>query len=153
MIQPSRDRDRRRLVVDACVVLKWQRDDEDDVDRALALRDDFLIAGVVTLEAPTLLVYELVNGIRSAARRARLAPEVESEALANLLACGIRLHAPDGERVLSLARRFAISAYDAAYVAVAEALGSELWTADGPLHRAVQGEWPHVRWIGDYAAA
>ena len=95
--------------MDASVVLKWQFDDKQDVDHALALRDDCLIAERLELDAPVLLAYELTNAIRSAAVRARLAPEVAEEALGNLLACGIALHAPVPERILALALRFDIS--------------------------------------------
>ncbi len=139
-------------MVDASVVLKWQLDDEHDVDNALALRDDFLIAEQLELDAPVLLAYELTNAIRSAAVRARLAPEVTEEALGNLLACGIGLHAPVPERILALALRFNISGYDAAYVAVAEDLGAELWTADKPLYEATRGDLRWVKWLGNYPA-
>lgn len=141
---------RRRAVVDASVMLKWQFDDEDGVDRALALRDDYLIAGDVTLHAPVLLVYEITNAVHAATRRARLSDEVADAALDNLLACAVALHPPDGARMLALARQFGISAYDAAYVAVAEHLHADLWTADRPLHRAVSGELGWVRQIEDY---
>jgi predicted nucleic acid-binding protein len=141
-----------RLVVDACVVLKWQLDDEDDLTQALALRDDYLIAEEVDLSAPTLLLFELANGVHKAARHARIADEVAQEALANLLACEIDLHMPDIERVLELALQHNIAAYDAAYLAVAEQLGAELWTADSPFYKAVRRKIPWVRWIADYAA-
>ncbi len=140
-------------MVDASVVLKWQLDDEHDVDHALALRDDFLIAERLELDAPVLLAYELTNAIRSAAVRARLAPEMAEAALGNLLACGIGLHAPVPERILALALRFDISGYDAAYVAVAEELGAELWTADRRLHEATRGDLRWVNWIGNYAGS
>jgi predicted nucleic acid-binding protein len=40
----------------------------------------------------------------------------------------------DGLRVVTLARRLGRqSAYDAAYIALAERLGAELWTLDGKL--------------------
>lgn len=143
---------RRRLVVDACIVLKWQLDDEDHLANAVALRDDSLIEETVELNAPTLLVYEIANGIHSAARRSRLTPGVAREALSNLMDCDIQLHAPDVGRILSLAQQHGITAYDAAYVDLADRLRVELWTADRPLYDAVAGRCPWVRWITDYAA-
>ncbi len=142
---------RRRLVVDACVVLKWQLADEEDRGGALVLRDDYLVEETVDLNAPTLLEYELANGVHSAARRARLSPDIALEALRNLLDCEIQLHAPDPGRILSLAQEYAITPYDAAYVDLSERLGIELWTADRPLYAAVAGRCPWVRWITDYA--
>ena len=141
------------LVVDACVVLKWQLDDEQDVDRALALRDDYLVHQSVLLHAPTLLLYELANGLRSAGRRARLSEDVEQQAMANLVACRIELHAPDAEEVLATARRLDLSAYDASYATLAAELGATLWTGDRRLHRALADRRPGAGWIGDYTAA
>lgn len=144
---------RRRLVVDACVVLKWQLDDEDDVERALALRDHFLVEQTVTLAAPLLLVYELTNAIRYAAVRARLDPAVEHDVLQNFLDCGIELHPPAPAHIQELAQRFTISGYDAAYLSTAATLGAELWTADRRLYDAARAELHWLRWIGDYATA
>lgn len=140
------------LVVDASVVLKWQLDDEEDVDRALALRDDFLVHQSVTLHAPTLLLYELANALRSAGRRARLSEQVEQQAMANLVACRIELHAPDAGDVLATAWRLDLSAYDASYAALAVELDAALWTGDRRLHAAMAGGEPGAGWIGDYKA-
>ena len=141
---------RRRLVVDACVVAKWQLDDEEETAAALALRDDLLIAEEIEVHAPTLLTYELTNIIHNAARKARLEPARAEEALSNLLACPIELHAPEPLRVLAIARECALAAYDAAYVALAERLGAELWTADRPLYTRSGKKFRWVRWIGEY---
>lgn len=143
---------KRRLVVDACVVLKWQLDDETNVANAIALRDDYLIAEETTLSAPHLLVYELANAIYNAAHRARLAAKLAREALQNLLDCQVDLRSPPPQRILDLALELSLPAYDAAYVALAEELGSELWTADRPLYEAASQRFPWVRWIGDYSA-
>ena len=141
---------KRRLVVDACVVLKWQLDDEAHVGNAIALRDDYLVAEEIAISAPNLLVYELANAIYNAARRARLAAKLAGEAFENLLACEIDLQGPPTERILALAFELGLSAYDAAYVALAERLGVELWTADRPLYEAASRRFPWVRWIADY---
>lgn len=140
------------LVVDASVVLKWQLDDEQDVGDALTLRDDYLVRECVALHAPTLLLYEVANGLRMAARRARLSEHVERQAMANLVACRIELHPPDAEDVLATARRLDLTAYDASYAALAVELGAELWTGDRRLHRALRAERPGAGWIGDYAS-
>jgi predicted nucleic acid-binding protein len=42
-------------------------------------------------------------------------------------------------------------AYDAQYLALADLLGCELWTADRRLVNAVGGKLPWVRWIGEGA--
>lgn len=143
----------RRAVVDASVALKWQLDDEEDVSAARALRDDYIVRNTVALSAPALFRYEITNGIWAAALRARLSPGVAGEALRNLLDCDVETHEPDPERVLELSLQFDVAAYDAAYLAVAESLGADLWTADRPLHKATKKKLTWVRWIGEYTSA
>ena len=43
------------------------------------------------------------------------------------------------------------AAYDAAYLALAEAEKCDLWTGDKAFYQAVKGELPWVKWIGDYS--
>ena len=38
--------------------------------------------------------------------------------------------------------------YDSHYLALAELLNCELWTADERFYRATATNWPNVRWIG-----
>ena len=56
----------------------------------------------------------------------------------------------EGEDVFRLANMYSISAYDAAYLALAEALDCVVWTADRPFYQAVFIQGTRVRWIGDY---
>ena len=52
------------------------------------------------------------------------------------------------EQALDLAERFAFqAAYDAHYLALAEWLGGEFWTADGRLVQAVQAGLPWVHLV------
>ena len=68
------------------------------------------------------------------------------------MALGIELREVDPVKVLELALQHGLAAYDAAYLAVAESEGCELWTADRPLYDAVKDNNRLVRWIGDYPA-
>ena len=133
------------------MVLKWQLDDEEAVTQAVALRDDFLLRGQVIVVAPMLLVFEVTNGLLTAARQRRLSREQAEEGLALLLAAGIQLLAVDAARVFSLAMRWKLSAYDGAYLGLAEKLGSAVWTGDRAFYTACRGKGSRVRWIGDYA--
>jgi predicted nucleic acid-binding protein len=139
--------------VDASVVLKWQLDDEEAVAQAVALKDDFLVHGRITLAAPSLLVYELTNGMLTATRQGRLSRNQAEEGLATLLAAGIRLMPVDPSQVFALSMRWKLSAYDGAYLANAEELDSEVWTGDRAFYTACRGKGSRVRWIGDYPAA
>jgi len=138
------------IVADASVVLKWQLDDEDCIPQATALRDDFYARGAVNVIAPHLLVYEVVNGIATAARQRRVAPDKAIEALSNLMALGVELKDVEPSRVLEAALRYNLAAYDAAYLALAEAEKCELWTGDRSFYQTMRGELAWVKWIGDY---
>jgi len=138
------------IVADASVVLKWQLDDEDCVPQATALRDDFFVRGAVNVIAPHLLVYEVVNGIATAARQRRVAPDKAVEALSNLMALGVELREVEPSRVLEAALRYNLAAYDAAYLVLAEAEHCELWTGDRGFYQSMKGESAWVKWIGDY---
>lgn len=43
--------------------------------------------------------------------------------------------------------------YDAIYLALADQLGYEFWTADRRLIRIVAGKLDNVRWIGDFTGS
>jgi len=138
------------VVVDASVVLKWQLDDEEYIPQATALRNDFYALGVIKAIAPHLLIYEVANGILTAARRKRLDSDKALRVLNNLIELGVELKEVEPARVLELALEHNLAAYDAAYLALAESEGCELWTGDRPFYHAVKGELPRVRWISDY---
>lgn len=71
------------------------------------------------------------------------------------MAIGIAFHRGPGlhRRAIELAGRFRQRAvYDAHYLALAEDLDCELWTADRRFYEAVYGRSPFVRLLGEFAA-
>lgn len=99
------------------------------------------------LVAPTLLYYEVASALHRYAVHGRLS-SVEAETLLDLtLRLDIEL-VGDGElhrRAIQLASAFSLpAAYDAPYLALAERLGAEFWSADTRLIRDVQGYLPWV---------
>jgi predicted nucleic acid-binding protein len=114
------------LVLDASVLVKWfRKQGEQQLEEALAIRSAFE-EGRFLLLAPPLLQLELLN---LAGRRWNWA-EDRLTALARFLKqLEIRLVEPELERVAVWTAR-GLTAYDAAYVAVAEAAGSPLVTSD-----------------------
>ena len=73
----------------------------------------------------------------------------------SLLASGVELHDPPDlyGRALELASRLNQRAvYDAHYLALAETLECELWTADEMFFRAASPVVENVRWIGEFVA-
>lgn len=88
------------------------------------------------LHAPHLIDVEVAQVLRRLAQSTELAPARAALALADFGDLAIERHAHGAllRRVWSL--RAVMSAYDAAYVALAEALASPLLTCDGRLARA-----------------
>lgn len=83
-------------VIDASVALKWALDDEDAVEQALVLRERYLADPLnFPLLAPTLWVYEIVNGLWVAVRRQCLPQEEMRSTLDDLLTIGVGLITPD----------------------------------------------------------
>jgi predicted nucleic acid-binding protein len=141
------------LVIDASVVIKLLIDEEHS-DRALKLLSDAVQTGA-SLFAPTLMPSEVTNVLFQRTRRQQhaISESVADEALAMFLHLPIHLEAPPDlyPRALHFARVSGQRAtYDCVYVALAELLGVELWTADEKLVRSVGPATPWVRWIGDY---
>ena len=102
------------------------------------------------LLAPTLWVYEMTSALCKAVRFGELSLEEGQRALGLAQALGIELMHPDDHQV-RLAFEWTVSlnraaAYDSFYLALAETLGCELWTADKRLTRAVNRPWVH--WAG-----
>jgi len=118
------------IVVDASVLAPALADDGDDGDRARErLRGE-------ELAAPELIDLEVLSTLRRAARARRLDESRSLQALTDLAAIPLRRvpHLPLLARVWEL--RDNLSAYDASYVALAEALDTVLVTADGRIERA-----------------
>lgn len=137
-------------VVDASVVLKWQLNDEECITQATELRDDYYARGAIKVIAPQLLAYEVVNGIATATRQKRVAPDKAIEAMSNLLALNVELREIEPLRILEMALKYNLAAYDAAYLALAEGEKCDLWTGDRAFYQAMKGESLQVKWIGDY---
>ena len=101
------------------------------------------------LVAPALLHYEVTHALGRYVARGELLPDEATHALEAALGLGITPYddADLHRGALELAGRFSLPATNAAhYLALAERLGAELWTADRPLADALRGElrWVHV---------
>jgi predicted nucleic acid-binding protein len=119
------------IVLDASAMLELLLDTEPGArvaDRALAGRD--------SLHAPHLIDLEVAHAVHRFERLGEIAPQRASEALRDLVRLPLQRH---GHAVL-LGRvrelRHSCSAYDAAYVALAEALAAPLLTRDARLARS-----------------
>lgn len=141
------------IAVDASLAVKLVLPEEHS-DKAKDLYRAAIAAGE-RLVAPPLLPIEVTNILRQKMRGAQpsLTLEEARELLEQFLAFPVELSVPARlyQRALELADQYGlVAAYDAHYVALAEALACDLWTDDRRLIRTLEGKLSFVKWIGDY---
>ena len=135
------------MIVDASVILRAFFPDEVQPNAQALVRDH--VSGQIELTAPTLLLYEVTNAVLQAVRRGRATAEAGEEILVAIEGLDIKSGDVTWQQMFGVARRFDRSAYDAAYLALAEARGEALVTGDRRLYNAVHEDLDWVRWIGD----
>jgi predicted nucleic acid-binding protein len=131
-------------VIDACVVVDYIAPGE----QPLSAREFFAnaIKPGDSLVAPGLLWLEARNVLLTGVRRRLWTGAEADEAVANLVNLPVqRLDSPaDEARAYELARRYDnCPAYDMVYVALAERLGSQLYTTDIKLSKRLA----HLGWV------
>ena len=127
-----------KLVLDANVIAKWFIEEE-NTDKAIKIRDNFVAGELVILE-PTLLIYELGNVFWK--HPVKSPEDVENDFKA-LLEIGLEFCTVREpvflKNVFEHGRKFGITFYDAVYVTLAEKEDCKLITADAKLQRNVGG--------------
>ena len=136
------------MIVDASVILCAFFPDEAQEQAQWLIRDH--VAGQLTLQAPSLLSYELCNAIWVAERRGRISRDQADEILQAIEDLNIRIQHLDWKELLPLARQYNRTAYDAAYLALAQSNQQPLITGDERLYNAVHKHLEWVLWIEDY---
>jgi len=136
------------VIVDASVILNAYFPDETQEQAQALIRDH--VIGYLQLEAPSLLLYEVTNAVLQARRRGRVSEEQADEILSSFDGLGIALKPVTWQQMFPLAIRFDRSAYDAAYLALAEETGQPLVTGDSRMYNAVHKHRDWVQWIGAY---
>jgi predicted nucleic acid-binding protein len=137
------------MIVDASVILMAFFPDEAQ-DQAQALIRDH-VSGQTRLAAPTLLLYEVTHAVLQAARRGRIGQEAAEAILTAFEQLEIEMAPVAWQPTFSLAQQFDRSAYDAAYLALAQARGELLVTGDLRLYHAVHERLDWVCWVGGRA--
>ena len=137
------------MIIDANVILRAFFPDESGQAQAHALIHDYVM-GAVPISVPTLLPYEVCNAVLQAVRRGRIAEEQAREILQAFEDLSVPVLPIAPMRVLETARRFDCSGYDAAYLALAEEVGTTLVTGDRRLYGLVSPHLSSVTALDDY---
>lgn len=137
------------VVVDASLAIKWLVN-EVHTEKAFALAHSWARSGVKPV-APYLLLVEVANALYRRIIRQEISLEAATRLLDSLIYAGIELREPTGLHRMAIALAAQLqqdAVYDAHYLALAETLGCELWTADERFYRAARPTFKLIRWLG-----
>ena len=137
------------VVVDASIAVKWLLPEPDS-----SKADDLLIMweqSGARVASPHLLPVEVANAVYQRVRRDQISYQTAIRLLLGFLDTRIELFesATLHTRALEIAARLQQRAvYDAHYLALADLMDCELWTADESFFRAAQRDFPRAHWLG-----
>jgi predicted nucleic acid-binding protein len=138
------------MIVDSSVLLAAFFPDASQSRAQALLRDH--VAGRIRLIAPDLLPYELSNSVWVAERRGHIRAAQAEEILRATAGLDMALEPVTWTAMLNLARKIGCSAYDAAYLGLAQVKSEPLVTGDLHLYNAAAEKFNFIQWIGDYPA-
>ncbi len=140
-----------RIVIDASVALKWYLDDENLGTKAINILNHY-ISNEIDLLAPSLIEYEVMNGLMIAQKRGRIDKKSLQSGIEGFFNLEITLfnashfHA----KALDILSFFDISSYETSYLALAENEKAPFMTADKVLYNKVQKKLKYIKWLGEY---
>ena len=141
------------VVVDASLAIKWVLK-EPYAEQALSLAEEWAVGGTRP-SAPCLLLVEATNVLHRRAMLGHISLSQARQLLAGLLAMGIEIReSPQIHfRAMELAQELQRPAvYDTHYLALADILGCDLWTADERFFNSIKERQPRIRWLGEFKA-
>ena len=139
------------VVVDASLAVKWLVEEEDS-DKAHAVLQSW-VAQDITRIAPYLMPFEVANALHRRVVRGELNVRDSARMIARLLESRLELHQPPGLHIRAMQIASELrqgAAYDAHYLALAESIGCDLWTADERFYRSTSRSIRNVRWLGEF---
>ena len=140
----------KRMVIDASVVLKWYLTDEELGVKAISLLGEY-VSNELDILAPSLLEYEIMNGLMIAQKRGGIKEEKILSAIEGFENLGINLRSLSDlyPQVIHFCKTYNRSVYDASYMALALDEGISLITADEGLFNSIRKDLKWVKWLGD----
>ena len=141
------------VVIDASIAMKWLVMEEDS-DKARTLgrswRNDS-----VRLAAPHIILAEVANALYQRVRRDLVSVAYARGLLQRFALDGLEVHHTVSlyQRAIEIASQLSQGAsYDSLYLALAESLDCEYWTADVRYFRAARQHFDNIRLLTDFDA-
>jgi predicted nucleic acid-binding protein len=133
-----------KYVLDSSVALKWVLPEAESA-KAIRLRDEYN-NGTHQLLAPDIFPSEIANGLASAERQKRIRTGESAIFLNDVLSAApaLRHSSPLLIRAMEIAVSTKQAVYDCIYLALAEAEGCELVTADDQFARGLRPSYPFI---------
>jgi predicted nucleic acid-binding protein len=133
-----------KYVLDSSAAVKWVLP-EADLAKAIRLRAEYE-NGIRELLAPDIFTPEIANALASAERQRRIKTGESAVLLYDVIRAAPALHpsSPLLIRAMEIAISTKQAVYDCLYVALAEAEGCELVTADDKLARSLRLSYPFI---------
>ncbi len=122
------------IVIDASMALRWVLAEELEPE-AIAAR---LYVGEQGGYVPGNFQTEVAHGLLQAERRKRITASDASAALADIMELALKVELPNPHVIVSSAREYGLTSYDAAYLALALQSGYPLATGDEQLRKAAR---------------
>ncbi len=136
---------KQELVIDASVAASWVIPDEKSEKSERLLKNT--LEEKILLVEPVLWQYEILNLLKSAVSRKRLSESMAKKALHLFANVPVEFVSPDHHspsHILHSSLQHNLSAYDAAYLALAELRGLPLITQDKDL-LSLQPRFPWIK--------
>lgn len=137
-----------KIIIDSSVAVKWYLPDEENTD-AIKIKSDFT-KKLVSVSVPILFFYEVSNILRTVSKSLRIDREKSTKAFEDILNLNFTTYFSKVlfKNALQKALNLDITAYDAAYVVLAEHLQISLFTADEKLVKKAKSKL--VKSLSDY---
>lgn len=138
-------------VIDASLAIKWVLR-EPYTEEALSLADRWVAEETKPI-APCLLFVEITNVLHHRTMKEQISLSHAERLLKGLSNIGIEIWESPRLHILALqlAQKLQRSAvYDTHYLALAEIMDCDFWTADERFFNSVREQQPRVKWLGHY---
>ena len=141
----------KQAVVDASVALKWYLDDEELGTKAINILTLY-VSGDINIFAPSLIEYEVMDGLKIAQKRGRIDKNTIQTAIEGFFNLEIKVYNVSHlfHKTLDIMNSCDISSYDASYLALAENEKTPFVTADKVLYNKVRKKLKYIKWLEEF---